>query len=220
MAALRIASLVVLFALVAPTARSEIADREPLGASRAPSPGESLGPSPILPDPLFPRRSPYFEVGVGVEQFGSDIGGSDTLLGVTAQLRTRDVGGHLLFEAKPEAAGIEDTRFLLGLGGRVHFSVLGARLSYGAGVHGEIRLEDHYWLFTGTPAELGAVVLSHGSWEIELFAGVRHPMAGSLIQHFLIDPNGFDNEDARDRLYDRKHTWVGFARLVFSRRID
>jgi hypothetical protein len=43
-----------------------------------------------------------------------------------------------------------------------------------------------------------------------------------LINTFLIDPNGFDNEDAQRELdvARDKRPWRGFLRIVFARRID
>ena len=176
----------------------------------------------ILPERLAPRSNNYFTVGVGFERFGREVAGNDNLFGVAAMWRINSFGPHVLLMSKPSDAGIEDSRFLAGIGLRSYFPLLGTSFSYGVGVHAEMRLEDHYWLAYATPLELGAVVWARNSWDIELFVGARRAFAGDLINHFFIDPNGFDNENAQDEL-DRLRTetpWQGFLRIVFARRID
>jgi len=176
----------------------------------------------ILPKELAPKSNSYFTIGVGIERFGREVAGNDNLFGLAAMWRIHSFGPHVLLMSKPSDAGIEDSRFLAGLGLRGYFPLLGTSFSYGVGVHAEMRLEDHYWLAYATPLELGAVIWAKDSWDIELFVGARRAMAGDLINHFFIDPNGFDNENAREEL-DRVRTdtpWQGFLRLVFARRID
>jgi hypothetical protein len=176
----------------------------------------------VLPEKLAPKSNSYFTVGIGVERFGREVAGNDNLFGLAAMWRIHSFGPHVLIMSKPSDAGIEDSRFLAGIGLRGYFPLLGASFSYGVGVHAEMRLEDHYWLAYATPLELGAVVWAKDSWDIEVFIGARRAIAGGLINHFFIDPNGFDNEDARDEL-DRLRSdtpWQGFLRVVFARRID
>jgi hypothetical protein len=66
------------------------------------------------------------------------------------------------------------------------------------------------------------VVWDAGSWKIEASIGLRRAFAGALINQILIDPNGLENERARENLYEARHErpWKGFLRLVFGRRID
>jgi hypothetical protein len=176
----------------------------------------------VLPEELAPKSNSYFTVGVGVERFGREVAGNDNLFGLAAMWRIHSFGPHVLVMSKPSDAGLEDSRFLAGLGLRGYVPLFGTSFSYGVGVHAEMRLEDHYWLAYATPLELGAVVWAKDSWDIEVFIGARRAIAGGLINHFFIDPNGFDNENARDEL-DRLRSdspWQGFLRVVFARRID
>jgi hypothetical protein len=177
---------------------------------------------PVLPEKLAPKSNSYFTVGVGLERFGREVAGNDNLVGLAAMWRIHSFGPHVLVMSKPSDAGLEDSRFLAGLGLRGYFPLLGTSFSYGVGVHAEMRLEDHYWLVYATPLELGAVIWDRESWDIELFVGARRAIAGDLINHFFIDPNGFDNENAREELDRlRTHTpWQGFLRVVFARRIE
>jgi hypothetical protein len=57
--------------------------------------------------------------------------------------------------------------------------------------------------------------------EVELFVGLRRAFTGKLINSFLLDPNGFENEDAAANLHDatRENAWHGFIRLMVSRRV-
>jgi hypothetical protein len=176
----------------------------------------------VLPPPLAPESTHYFAVGVGVERFGSELPGSDTLVGLTAMLRLRAFGPHALVMLKPDVDGYEQTRLLAGLGLRGYVPLLGTEFSYGVGVHAEVRLEDHFWLAYATPLELGAIVYRKGTLDIELFVGARRAMGGALIDNFLIDPNGFDNENAEDELRKVRYDdpWRGFVRVVFAHRID
>ena len=95
-------------------------------------------------------------------------------------------------------------------------------MSYGVGVLGELRFEEHFWLIQGTPIELSAVLYRRRTFEIELSAGMRVVLAGKLINSFLLDPNGFRNEDAQADLDRARHEdrARGFIRLIFSRRLD
>ena len=176
----------------------------------------------VLPEKLAPKSNSYFTVGVGLERFGREVAGNDNLIGLAAMWRIQSFGPHVLLMTKPSDGGYEDSRFLAGIGLRGYFPLLGTSFSYGVGLHIETRLEDHYWLAYATPLELGAVVWAKNSWDIEVFVGARRAMAGALINHFFIDPNGFDNENAKEEL-DRLRTdtpWQGFLRVVFARRIE
>lgn len=175
-----------------------------------------------LPPPLMPGDSSHFLLGVAIEEYGRGTNSRDELYGLAGMLRFRTFGPHALVMLKPGGNSYEDTRFLAGLGLRSYLPIFGIEFSYGVGLHVEARLEDHFWLASATPFELGAVVFAKGSWQLELFAGARRAFAGELINSFVLDPNGFDNEDAGDVLYRTKtlHPWRGFLRLVFSRRLD
>ena len=185
---------------------------------------------PLLPPHLVPDKESYFVVGWAIERFGADFTGrfedNNVLIGLAAMWRYKSFGPHLLLMSKPISDTItsyQDSRFLVGGGLRGIVDVPGfTELSYGVGVHLEARLEDHYWLAFATPLELGATIWRRGSWHMDLFLGARRAMAGQLIDHFLIDPNGIDNQNARDELHDARHenAWKGFVRFVFSRKID
>jgi hypothetical protein len=190
--------------------------------------GEIVGP--VLPETLAPRQSSWWVVGVAAETFGTDVKGTNLLLGVDVIYRTRAFSPHLLLMMKPNSLmranptldNYQDYRALAGLGMRAHVPVFGTELSYGVGAHAEVRLEDHYWTMHFTPVEVGTLLYGEDSWDIELFVGLRHAFAGSLINHFIIDPNGFDNEVAQDELDEQIYgsPWNGFLRVVFGRRID
>jgi hypothetical protein len=177
---------------------------------------------PVVPAALARNPSTFWSVGLGLERFGTGYQNTNDLLGIAAMFRMRSFGPHAVLMAKPNPDSYQDARFLAGLGLRGYFPLLGVSFSYGVGLHAEVRLEDHFWLAYATPLELGVVVYAKHSWDIEVFAGARRAFAGSLINHFLIDPNGFDNQGAQEEL-DRIKTvdpWRGFIRVVFARRID
>jgi hypothetical protein len=177
---------------------------------------------PVLPPHLAEQPETFWSVGMALERFGTGYTGTDNLIGVAAMFRYRALGPHAILMAKPSPDGYEDSRFLFGLGFRGYFPLFGTSFSYGIGMHGEVRLEDHFWLVYATPIELGAVVFRENSWDIEVFLGARRAFAGALIDHYLIDPNGFDNEDAQAELDDIRQNdpWRAFLRIVFARRID
>ena len=176
----------------------------------------------VVSEHLAKLPSTFWSVGVALERFGTGYTGNDSLIGIATMFRIDSFGPHAVLMSKPSPEGYQDSRFLTGFGVRGYFPLLGTSFSYGVGVHAEVRLEDHFWLAYATPFELGAVLWSKDSWDIELFAGARRAFAGELIDHFLIDPNGFDNENAQDALdhQRREEPWRGFVRLVFARRID
>jgi hypothetical protein len=178
---------------------------------------------PVLPPTWQASSESFWVVGVAIEEYGRGSRSHDELYGVTTMFRLRSWGPHALLMLKPSGRSYEDTRFVGGLGLRGYLPVFGIELSYGVGMQIEARLEDHFWLASATPLELGAVLLSNkNSWEIELFVGARRAFAGELINSFLLDPNGFDNEEAEAVLYRTRtlEPWSGFIRLQFGRRID
>lgn len=176
----------------------------------------------VLPDSLLPGPEPYLNLGLAFQPFTSDLVTVDFLYGASVMLRSGPWAPQVTLLVDPRTAGYEKSRFLAALGLRSYLSILGAEVSYGVAVHAEVRLADHFWLAMATPLELGVVVLAKNSWDLQLFVGAQHPFAGSLINNFLIDPNGLDNENALDRFDEVRHEnpWRGFIRLVFGRRLD
>ena len=185
---------------------------------------------PVLPHTLAPEQTSYWVVGVGWEEFGRDPEHPNSLFGLTGMYRYKSIGPHVLLmtnspglmSTDPSLDGYEDWRLLGGLGLRGFLPALGTEWSYGVGAHAEIKLRDHFWVGYVTPLELGVVLYARNSWHLELFAGARRAAVGTLINHFIVDPNGFDNENAQDELDDLLHRdpWLGFVRVVFGRRID
>ena len=142
-------------------------------------------------------------------------------LGSMAMYRWRALGPHASLLLRPSGRGYQYWRALSGFGLRGYLPVGPTEISYGVGAHFEARLEDHYWLAHATLLELGTPLTRAGSWNIGLFAGARYAFTGQLINFFLVDPNGFDNENAQDDLdIARGAPWRGFVRVVFARRID
>jgi hypothetical protein len=177
---------------------------------------------PILPPSLLPPENRYLALGVALEGFGRSFDNGDAFGGLAAVYRLRSLGPQASLLVRPSERGIQAWRLLTGLGLRGYLPVGSVELSYGVGVYLEARMLDHYWLAHAMPLEVGAVLSRSGSWNIELFVGARYAFAGKLINSFLIDPNGFDNEDAQSELEVARDLkpWRGFLRVVFARRID
>ena len=95
-------------------------------------------------------------------------------------------------------------------------------LSYGVGVSIEARLRDSFWVAYATPLELGIPLYRGDSAEHHLFFGARHSMAGSLINSYLLDPNGYNNEQSLEELavLREEHPWQVYVALVFGRRVE
>ena len=193
-------------------------------ADNAPKRDEAVMQGPVLPAHLVAERPGFWRVGLGLERFGTGFEGSDYLAALAVAYRYRAFVPNLLFLAKPRLSteGYEESRFLLGLGLRSYVKLWGVEVSYGTGVQGELRFEDHFWLLHLTPVELSAVLFRRRTLDIEFFVGARGAVTGKLIDSFLLDPNGFQNESAQAALDratggDRFH---GFFRLVVSRRLD
>lgn len=202
---------------------------EPSGRSRVlawlRAPKEPLGYGHFDRYVTAGSRTNYWVLGMAAEQFTSaatELGsGGNLLLGLTAMWRIKAFGPHLLLMTKPAVERFIDARYLGGGGLRGLFTVGSTQLSYGVSSHMEIRLADHFWLMYATPIELGVTLWDRGSWNIDLFLGMRRVMTGSLINYFLIDPNGFDNEVAQDEVdAAQRGPWRAFARVVFGRRVD
>lgn len=179
---------------------------------------------PVLPPSLVPEKASYLRLGLGLERFGNGSTDSDYLLAISGVYRYRALGPNATFLAKPRlgTASYEKSRFLLGLGLRGYAELFHTEFAYGIGVLGELRFEEHFWLIQGTPLELSAVVYRRRTFEVELTVGMRVVIAGKLIDSFLLDPNGFRNEDAQFDLDRARHEdrARGFIRLIFSRRLD
>ena len=193
-------------------------------ADNAPKRDEAVMQGPVLPAHVVAERPGFWRVGLGLERFGTGFDGSDYLAALSVAYRYRAFVPNALFLAKPRfgTEGYEESRFVLGLGLRSYVKLWGVEVSYGTGVQGELRFEDHFWLLHLTPVELSAVLFRKRTLDIEFFVGARGAVTGRLIDSFLLDPNGFQNESAQavlDRATgsDRFH---GFFRLVFSRRLD
>lgn len=168
----------------------------------------------------------YFLVGVALERADDSVIGdellADQLVGATAMYRVWNVGfgGRLLFSPDLDRANVVQIRLLLGADLRIYHEFFGIEWSYGIGALAETRLADHFWLTYVTPAELGATVYQSQTFSMRVFAGVRYLASGTLVNSFLIDPNGFDNENAADALQEEKDNPLeGFVRIVFARRI-
>jgi len=178
----------------------------------------------LLPAHLASHPTNHFLVGLALERYGHKLGESDTQLGLVGAYRAGPFSPHFSLLIKPGKLhrDFEDSRWLLGLGTRSYFELLGLEWSYGVGAHVEARLEDHFWLAFLSPAELGVVIHRRNSWQLELFGGARRAFAGDLINSYLVDPNGFNNESAREELKEVRYSkpWRAFLRLVFSRRLD
>ena len=191
------------------------------------SPATARAADPDRPTPFADAVStpPRWTVGIVLERGVHAIVGKalvdDQLLGlsVTRWLGSRfGVNTRLLLSPNTEA--LVDTRALLATGMRVRSRILGVETFLGAGAHAEVRLRNHYWLTYVTPGEIGATLWQRGSFRIELYTGLRAVVAGELVNHFLIDPNGVDNEDATDRLRaEKRRPWEGFVSLVIGRAL-
>lgn len=185
---------------------------------------EGVWCGPVVAPQLVPERSYAFRLAMGLEAWDSQFSGSDYLIALATTLRVSAFAPYVQLMTKPGTGteNYEDTRLLAGLGLRAYLPIWSGRLSYGVGVLGELRFEDHFWLAYATPLELGAVVYRKNSLEIELFAGARRAFAGKLMNVFLLDPNGFENEGAQAELDRARHAdaWHGFVRVTISRGID
>jgi hypothetical protein len=194
------------------------------------SPAEAEPRPPALGSPgsraLAASSWPQLFVGVGVEHTQKDVAkfgqGQDVLVGPTIAARIAMFEPHLELLLTPLAGTYEKWRALANLGGRtqLHAPVLG-EFSLGFAFHAEARLEDHFALLSFTPIEFGTVAFRKGSFQVRLFIGLRAAFTGTLIDSYLIDPNGFRDEEAQAALQDATlHTpWRGFVRFAFERRV-
>jgi hypothetical protein len=146
----------------------------------------------------------------------------ETRFGLMLAYRTRSVSPHLRALISPSLGAYQNLAGAATAGVRVHFELGGVALSYGVAMSIEARLRDSLWLAHATPIELGMPLYRGDSAEHHLFLGARRSMAGALINSYLLDPNGYDNEDSLDRLHDLRdaHAWQLYVSLVFGRRVE
>jgi hypothetical protein len=200
-----------------------LASRPVLAAPRVGCEGDGVWCGPVVGAALAPERTRYFSVALGVERWASQFSGSNNLAVLATTLRVSAFAPSVQLMMKPGTgtADYEDTRLLFGPALRAYFPVLGRQLSYGVGLLGELRFEEHFWLLYATPVEVSGVLYRKHGLEVELFVGLRRAFTGKLINSFLLDPNGFENEDAAANLHDatRENAWHGFIRLMVSRRV-
>ncbi len=186
-----------------------------------------------LPDELVEFPESYWLVSLSLEAFGhadfKEARDNWVLQGVSVMYRRGPWAPHIylmsnaiLQGAFPDSEGLRNTRDQLGLGMRYYLPLWGIDWSYGISAHLETRLADHFWLGYATPVELGAVVYDQNSWQIQAFAGARMALGGQLVNHYLIDPNGFDSESARDNLrrVTDEDPWLGFVRITFGHELN
>ena len=191
--------------------------------------GADAGPTapPILPSRWDVESASYWVVGVAVESAGRRLDGGeliqDTLYGLSVAHRLAFLLPHLRLLVTVNPEGYEETRYFGGAGLRAYFAKpWGVDLAFGTGAYFDAQLERHYWLAGVTPFELSATVYSRGSWRLEVTLGTRLAVAGELVDSYLVDPNGFHNESARDDLRAARdeQPWEGFSSIVFGRRIE
>jgi hypothetical protein len=168
-------------------------------------------------------RRPDWLAGVVLERaVGSFVGKralDDQLFGLGATyFAAGRYGLHGRLLVSPNVQRTVDTRGLAALGLRTRARVLGVDTYVGVGAHVEARLRTHYWLAYVAPMELGVTAWQRGSFRFEIFLGARGVVAGDLIDFFLIDPNGVDNEAANEALRGRKsRPWEAYLSFVFAR---
>lgn len=146
----------------------------------------------------------------------------ETRFGLGLAYRTAHLSPHFRALISPSLGAYQNLAGMAGAGLRVHFELAGIPVSYGIGASIEARLRDSIWLAYATPLELGTPLYRGESAEHYVFIGARHSMAGSLINSFLLDPNGYDNEDSLDRLAElrEQHAWQFYVSIVFGRRVE
>jgi hypothetical protein len=146
----------------------------------------------------------------------------ETRFGLALAYRTGSISPHLRALLSPSLRTYQNLAGAVGAGVRAHFELGGVPLSYGIGVSIEARLRDSLWLAYATPLELGTPIYRSESAEHYLFLGARHSMAGALINSYLLDPNGYDNEDSLEQLNDLRdaHAWQLYLSIVLGRRVE
>ena len=181
---------------------------------------------PIVPASYGLQSSGYWVAGAVLERGSSNITGvrslDETRLGLSLAYRRGPFGPHLRALISPSFADLENAAALLGIGIRAHLNVWGLPLTYGIGAHIEARLRDSLIVSYLTPVEIGTPIYTLGSAEFGIVLGLRRAIRGRLINSFLLDPNGFDNQNSQDRLDQivEERPWQAFVSVTFGRRLD
>jgi hypothetical protein len=146
----------------------------------------------------------------------------ETRFGLALAYRTRSLSPHVRALISPSLAAYQNLAAMAATGLRVHFSLGRLPLSYGVGLSIEARLRDSSWLAYATPLEIGTPLYRGDSAEHYVFFGARRSMAGALINSYLLDPNGYDNENLRDQLAELRdeRPWQVYVSFAFGRRIE
>jgi hypothetical protein len=146
----------------------------------------------------------------------------ETRFGLSLAYRSRTLSPHLRALVSPSLGAYHNLAGMLGGGLRAHFDLAGVSLSYGVGLSIETRLRDSLWLSYATPIEIGASLYRGSSAEHFVFVGARRTLAGALINSYLLDPNGYDNEGYVERLAELRdeNAWQLFVSIAFGRRVE
>lgn len=178
-----------------------------------------------VPDALAEPSLVSFELGVSLDRSLVTLPQQglfdDQLVGLSLTTRLWILGIYTDIGLSPSTLDqMEETRGVAETGLRGFFRLGKTELSVGAGLHLEARLNDHFWLLQADLVELGFLVYDRGSWRVRVYGGLRHNLDGRIISSYLVDPNGFQNEIAEERLQARKSGgFEGFLSLVFARRL-
>lgn len=209
-------------ALLLGLALSVLGPRRSMGATPVPD-AEAV---PYLSPALAPPRDGFWWPAVVLERSSVHLTGArsvdETRFGLSLAYRSHAISPHVRALLSPSLRAYHNLAGLAGGGARIHFRLAGVELSYGVGVAIEARLRDSLWLAYATPLELGIPLYRGSSTEHFLFLGLRRSMSGELINSYLLDPNGYDNESSRDRLRElrRDQPWQLYISLAFGRRIE
>lgn len=186
--------------------------------------------SPVDAGDFLPPDHPWtsssqWVVGVAFDRaednFVGDAYIADQLIGLYVTHRWGDFGVNAKWLISPEINDFENVRGLASASVEAYFDAMGAEWVYRGGIDIEARLEDHFWTAHVAPVEIGIPLYTRGSACMHVFVGVRRVFAGALINSYVIDPNGFNNENARDAFDTERSTpWDGTISFVFARRID
>jgi hypothetical protein len=188
--------------------------------------GEDSPAPPYLSSSRSVESSGFWWPSVVFERGSTHLRGVRTLdetrFGLGIAYRSRSLSPHLRALISPSIRTYQNLAGMAAGGVRVHFELGGVPFSYGIGLSLEARLRDSLWVAYATPIEIGAPLYRGQSAEHYLFVGARHSMAGALINSFLLDPNGYDNEDSLDRLADLRetHAWQLYVTLMIGRRVE
>lgn len=146
----------------------------------------------------------------------------ETRFGLALALRGWALSPHLRVLVSPSFEQPHNVAAMAGAGLRALVDIGGMPLSYGVGMHLETRLRDSLWLGYATPLELGTPLYRGDTAEHFVFIGARRTFAGRLINSYLLDPNGYDNEAYAERLADLldEHAWQLYVSFCFGRRIE